>query len=307
MFINKNGYYCRDVCKYLIVTINTINLFHNIFIMDVWNIIILFFVWAIFGSFGWVLISREWNKKWIFSIFFGRSKCTHCKRGLNFSELIPFFSFIFQWAKCKKCNAKLSHFYWVIELLSALVFVATYLLVPYTSEIQLIFWLFINRSLLLLIMFDIKKYELHLPIWIFVTILSVVFWLIYLDLVLFIQSIVTYVAIFIFVYLFSKYYMRLRFNKKEEWFWQWDVYLALTIWALNWFVFYYNDIVVNFHNMADMVVIYVILSCVLWLMYGMINNLFGLWNKKIIPFLPSMIIWFWIMLKFWDFFISILR
>ena len=206
--------------------------------MQITNIILLFVLGAIFGSFWGVLISRKWDKEWIKSIFFGRSKCTNCNKTLWFFELFPILSFFFQKGKCKKCGKKMSNFYWILELLSGLIFVATYVLIPYTSIFELIFWLIVNWWFLLLLIFDIQRHELHIPIWIFVSILALVFAWFSLDITIFLETTILYVIIFFLIYLFSKYYMRIRFRKKEEWFWQGDVYLSLTIWALYWFVFY---------------------------------------------------------------------
>ena len=275
--------------------------------MQITNIILLFVLGAIFGSFGGVLISRKWDKEWIKSIFFGRSKCTNCNKTLWFFELFPILSFFFQKGKCKNCGKKLSNFYWILELLSGLIFVATYVFIPYTSIFELMFWLIINWWFLLLLIFDIQRHELHTPIWIFVSIFALVFAWFSLDITIFLETTILYVIIFFLIYLFSKYYMRIRFRKKEEWFWQGDVYLSLTIWALSWFVFYYNSVQFGVTNLIDMLLIYVILSSVIWLIYALVNRFLFSWHKQIIPFLPSMILAFWILLLYWDIFINILK
>ena len=270
-------------------------------------VIVLFVLWAIFGSFGGVLISREWDKKWMKSIFFGRSKCTKCNKILWFLELVPVFSFLFQKWKCKSCGTKLSSFYWIVELLMWVMFVLTYLFFPYDSIWELIFWIVINRGLLLLMIFDIQKYELHLPMWIFITVISLIFAFTRLDLVLSLETIVAYVWIFLFIYVFSKYYMRIRFKKKQEWFWQWDIYLALTIWALSWFIFYYNIVEFSVVNLIDLLLVYVILSSTIGLIYALINRFLLNGHKQLLPFLPAMILAFWILLLFGDSFIGILQ
>jgi len=275
--------------------------------MSILNIIILFILWTAFGSFGGVLISRKRDKKWMRSIFFGRSKCNFCNKSLWFFELFPILSFVFQKWKCKSCWAKIWNFYRILELLSWLVFVMTYLFIPYISIFELVFWIIINWSFLLLMIFDIQKHELHIPIWIFVSILALIFAWFSLDLTIFLETTIIYVLVFFLIYLFSKYYMRIRFRKKEEWFWQGDVYLSLTIWALSWFVFYYNSVQFGVINLVDMLLIYVILSSVIWLIYALVNRFLFSWHKQIIPFLPSMILAFWIMLLYWDIFINILK
>ena len=272
---------------------------NNIFI-----IISLFVIWTIFGSFWWVLISRKWNKEWIKSIFFGRSKCTNCNKILGYKELIPVFSFLFQKWKCRSCWAKLSHYYWIVEVLMWFVFVLTYLFFPYISIWELVFWLIINWSLTLLLIFDIQHYELHFPMWIFLTIISAFFAFWKLDLVIVIESVFSYISMFLIIYIFSKYYAKFRFNQ-EEWFWIWDVYLSMTIWILSGFVFYYNFLKFWVVNLMNIILIYVILSSVVWLVYALILKLFFGRHKQIIPFLPSMIVAFWVLLFCADSFINI--
>ncbi len=275
--------------------------------MHIEYIIILFVLWTTFGSLWWVLISRKWDNQGIRSIFFGRSKCTKCNKTLWILELVPMFSFLFQEWKCKNCGAKMSNFYWIVELLVWVMFVLTYLFFPYDNIWELIFWIVINWGLLLMMIFDMQKYELHLPIWIFTTVISLIFVFTRLDLVLSLETIIVYVWVFLSIYLFSKYYMRIRFKKNEEWFGQWDIYLSLTIWALSWFIFYYNLVEFSVINLVDLLLIYVILSCLIWLIYALINRFLLNWHKQIIPFLPSMILAFWVLLLFGDIFMTILQ
>ncbi len=275
--------------------------------MQIINIVIFFVLGTIFGSLWGVLISRVWDKEWIKSIFFGRSKCIKCKKNLWFSELFPILSFLLQKGKCKNCWVKLWNFYWIVELVCWLIFVITYLFFPYHTTLELVLRIVINWALVLLLIFDIQKHELHMPIWIFVTLISIVFALLRLDLTVFLEISLFYVIVFLLIYFFSKYYMRIRFRKKEEWFWQWDIFLALTIWALSWFIFYYSSIEFGVVNMIDLLLMYVILSCLIWLVYALINRFLLNGHKQIIPFLPSMILAFWILLLYWDFFINILQ
>ncbi len=275
--------------------------------MNILVITLLFILGTIFGSFGGVLISRKWDKKWIKSIFFGRSKCDNCKKELSSLELIPILSFLFQKWKCSSCWKKLSDFYWIVELLSGLVFVLTYLFFPYNWTLELVFWIAINWSFLFLIIFDIQKHELHLPIRIFVTIVSLIFALLKLEISIIIYLSLGFVFTFIMIYLFAKYYVKLRFRKNEEWFGQWDVYLSLTIGIISWLIFHYNSINFSITNLIDFVIIYVILSSVIGLIYSVFNLFVNIKQKQIIPFVPAMICAFWILLLFGPFFIDILQ
>jgi len=267
-------------------------------------VISLFIIGAIFGSFWGVLISRKWDKKWIKSIFFGRSKCTSCDKTLWFKELIPVLSFWMQRWKCKFCGVKLSHYYWIVEVLMWMVFVLTYLFFPYTVILELIFWIVINWALVLLLVFDIQKYELHLPMWIFVTVVSAAFAFWKLDFVIVVEALFSFVSMFLIIYIFSKYYAKFSFNH-DEWFWVWDVYLSMTIWILSGFVFYYNFLKFWVVNLMNIILIYVILSSVIWLVYALISKIFFGGHKQVIPFLPSMILAFWVLLFCAKSFISI--
>ena len=261
--------------------------------MNILVIILLFILGTIFGSFGGVLISRKWDKKWIKSIFFGRSKCDNCKKELSSLELIPILSFLFQKWKCSSCWKKLSNFYWIVELLSGLIFMLTYLFFPYNWTLELVFWIAINWSFLFLIIFDIQKHELHLPIRIFVTIVSLIFALLKLEISIIIYLSLGFVFTFIMIYLFAKYYVKLRFRKNEEWFGQWDVYLSLTIGILSWLIFHYNSIAISIVNLLDFIIVYVVISSIIWLLYSVIKLFVETKQKKIIPFLPAMIFAFW--------------
>jgi hypothetical protein len=125
--------------------------------------------------------------------------------------------------------------------------------------------------------------------------------------VIWLEIILAYVSTFLFIYMFSKYYMRIRFRKKEEGFGQWDIYLALTIWALSWFIFYYNIIEFSVVNLIDLLLVYVILSSTIGLVYALVNRFLLNGHKQLIPFLPSMILAFWILLLCWDIFINVLK
>jgi len=273
--------------------------------MNILVIILLFILGTIFGSFGGLLISRKWDKKWIKFIFFGRSKCDNCKKKLSSLELVPILSFLFQKWKCSSCWKKLSNFYWIVELLSGLIFVLTYLFFPYNWTLELVFWIAINWSFLFLIIFDIQKHELHLPIRIFVTIVSLIFALLKLEISIILCSILGFVFTFTLIYLFAKQYVKIRFGKNEEWVWQWDVYLSLTIGILFWLTFYYNNTSFSIINLFDFIIIYIILSSVIWLIYSIFNMFTKTKQKQIIPFVPAMIFAFWWLIFFADFFIKL--
>ena len=53
------------------------------------------------------------------SIIWARSNCQNCDHQIKAWENIPVFGFLFLRGKCSNCKIKISHRYWIIELLTA--------------------------------------------------------------------------------------------------------------------------------------------------------------------------------------------
>ncbi len=86
---------------------------------------ILVFVYGLlFGSFYNVVIYRV---PLDISIAKGRSMCPTCRTTLRWVDLFPVFSWIFLKRKCRYCHEKISARYPVIELLTAMLFLLSYL------------------------------------------------------------------------------------------------------------------------------------------------------------------------------------
>jgi prepilin signal peptidase PulO-like enzyme (type II secretory pathway) len=264
----------------------------------------------IFGSFGSVLITRlssnKLNKKEIRSIVFWFSQCPKCKERLKRYNLLPLLSYLRQKWKCSFCNKKISLIYPTIEILSWIVFLLTYIAIPYDNYWILFFRLIINRILLLLIIYDFRKYELHLPIFGLGILISLVFQFINITWnykIAFLLSIFMLFA-FLLIYFLSKLYIRYRYKKNYEWIWQWDVILSFFIWTLFSFVFQFNNIVFNPINIIQIIFVYIFLSAIIWIIIRIIKLLIkkgSEWSvsiqkyleiswSDIIPFLPAMIL-----------------
>jgi len=56
----------------------------------------------------------------------GRSKCLNCAKKLKWRELIPIASFIFLRGKCSVCKSKISWQYFIVEMITGLVFLLVY-------------------------------------------------------------------------------------------------------------------------------------------------------------------------------------
>lgn len=116
------------MCIYLIFTILLCNRFwfpkfttgcYNIN-MNTLIFIFIFLLGTIIGSFLNVVIYRFNTGK---SIAKGRSICMSCNKNLRWYELIPIFSFLIQFGKCRRCTSPISRQYPLVEFITGLVFV----------------------------------------------------------------------------------------------------------------------------------------------------------------------------------------
>lgn len=278
-------------------------------------IIWLFILWTIFWSFGSVIVQRMQRKinwkilKWF---LIGRSECPLCHHQLHWYNLIPLVSRFRQGGKCMYCKTPISSLYPTLEIISWLVFALRWwiYLLPYIdgvaelSLIMLIFW----WLLWLLLVWDIYTYELHVPVW-FITLLLVVVYTIILLLQgqwnwYLLTASLGFLALFLTIYWFGKWYAKIRFWQAQETFWQGDVMLAPVL----WYLFAVQGI--GQHNLLSLLLIFVLWSCVVGLIYYTIAMFVYKVRKNktkdyihetgapMIPFLPSMIIAYWIMVMY---------
>lgn len=87
--------------------------------MSLLILIFIFLFGIIIGSFLNVVIFRFNTGK---TITQGRSICMNCNRDLRWYELIPVFSFLIQFGKCRRCASKISYQYPLVEIITGLVF-----------------------------------------------------------------------------------------------------------------------------------------------------------------------------------------
>jgi prepilin signal peptidase PulO-like enzyme (type II secretory pathway) len=131
-------------------------------------IIILAWFGLAFGSFVNALVWRlhEQNKKkktkgQNLSIINGRSICTSCKHVLAWYDLIPIFSWLFLYGRCRYCKKPISVQYPLVELAGALIFVSSYIFWPHglhgTGDwVLFITWLAASVGLLALLVYDLR-------------------------------------------------------------------------------------------------------------------------------------------------------
>ena len=111
--------------------------------------IVVFIYGLLFGSFFNVVGYRLPNG---LSIIKPGSFCPKCNHSLKWYELIPVFSFIIQKGKCRKCGCRISLFYPLIELLTGILFLISYLVFGFS--IEFILSILISSFLVIVIVSD---------------------------------------------------------------------------------------------------------------------------------------------------------
>ena len=92
--------------------------------MEYYYLIVFFIYGIVFGSFLQVVGERLPKKESLIKPKY--SYCPNCKHRLNWYELIPIFSYIFQKGKCIHCKENIPIMYPFIELFTGLLFSVSY-------------------------------------------------------------------------------------------------------------------------------------------------------------------------------------
>lgn len=282
-----------------------ISLFSMILIIILLYLMLLFILWTIFGSFGWVIIERArdwfaWNERW--KVFGWRSYCPGCEGKLLVRwQLIPLAWWLIQRGKCFRCNLPIPARYCWIELIMGVMFVITGLGVlwvdPSAELIQLVWgeligWLAVTWLLTLMIIHDLKTQELNLytRVMLFVVSVALIFTMPnQIRLAWFVWSIAL-TAIFGVIYLLAKRYAtRLHEWVTTEWFGEGDVMVAMLLWLLS------GPMIVEWWVLMSiqMIFIYLIASSMLWIVFYLFTHGDDIQKERKIPFLPAMIIAWW--------------
>lgn len=282
-----------------------------------WYLLLIIVLWLIFWSLGSVVMIRFSDgvtRAKLRGFFFGRSQCPDCKHILKVKNLIPVVSYFVQWGKCEYCKKKISRIYPVLELLCAWVFVITYFLLKDFWIEALVFWLLMNRLLILLLIYDLWKYELHMILRVLLMALGIV-----ANINISggsdgnaLMSAIMFGVMFLLIYLFAKRYVKMRFKKHEEWFGQGDIYLAIAIGLLFPIVLSFSNLSFSRMMLVNVLILFILLSSIIWLIRAwlqyFLHSKFKIQHSKlhIIPFFPAMIIAFRLMSWKLGFFISLL-
>lgn len=107
----------------------------------------IFITALLLGSFFNVVGLRVPNNQ---SIVVPRSACPNCKHQLTAVELIPVFSFLLQKGSCKSCKASISPIYPVVELITAILFTISPMLVGWSKEL-VISWTLISLFMIIFV------------------------------------------------------------------------------------------------------------------------------------------------------------
>ncbi|MGB2580760.1 MAG: prepilin peptidase [Minisyncoccia bacterium] len=119
--------------------------------MDFLNIIIVFILGTIIGSFLNVVIYRYNSGT---SPLTGRSQCFSCGKTLSWRQLVPIFSFLVSQGRCAKCGVRLSWQYPIVEAISGGIFVAVFLLGKPIHETIILLAIF--STLLVIAVYDLR-------------------------------------------------------------------------------------------------------------------------------------------------------
>ncbi len=115
-------------------------------------IIIIFILGLIIGSFLNVLICRLPDLK---SIASTRSYCPQCKHSLSYVDMIPVFSFLLLSGHCKYCRKNISWQYPLVEIATALLFVALYL--QFGLTFYSVFQIIVSCCLIVVFVYDAQR------------------------------------------------------------------------------------------------------------------------------------------------------
>ncbi len=96
-----------------------------------WTVAIFVFMFGCcIGSFLNVVIYRVPREK---SLVHPGSACPHCGRPIRFYDNVPLLSWLILRAKCRNCKAPISGRYFIVELLTGVVFLGVYIAYFYTN------------------------------------------------------------------------------------------------------------------------------------------------------------------------------
>ncbi len=113
------------------------------------------------NAYVWRIHSRtKTGKLKDLSIWHGRSMCPKCHHILVAKDLIPIVSWLLLKAKCRYCRKPISIQYPVVELVTSLLFIFSYIYWPYSFNAEgktlFVFWLIFLLGFMILTVYDLR-------------------------------------------------------------------------------------------------------------------------------------------------------
>ena len=196
--------------------------------------------------------------------------------------------------------------YWFLEIWIALLFLGLYYALKDQGIAVLGFWMLTSWSLVLMSLYDILYYEIHLPLIIFSSVLLLIalgvwmfdwyalWWWLWLFL------------LFLFIYIISYFYVKYRYKVDQEWLWMGDLIISPYIWTLLFvWVSSHNSEYLYFYVLffliltgAIGIIFFIIQNRVLKKKASFLNN--NQMEENTLPLIPAMILATAIMLIFQD-------
>ncbi|MDE7130575.1 MAG: prepilin peptidase [Lachnospiraceae bacterium] len=131
--------------------------------------IIIFMFGIVIGSFLNVCIYRIPLQEDIVRV---RSHCMSCGYKLEWYDLVPLFSFLFLRGRCRKCGAKLSVQYPLIEALNGILYVI--IVCIHGVNIDSLLYCLLGSALIVLSVIDFRTYEIPFGINLFILALGLI-------------------------------------------------------------------------------------------------------------------------------------
>ena len=108
--------------------------------------------------------------------FIGRSSCDYCKKTLKFFELVPIFSYIIFWGKCRNCKNLIKINYLIYELILATLFPISWLIFSEYFILSQIIQLFILLTFCFIVFLDWEKMLISIEACILIFLFSFILW-----------------------------------------------------------------------------------------------------------------------------------
>lgn len=137
--------------------------------LTVFLYIIVFLYGITIGSFLNVLIYRLPKKE---NIVTTRSHCMSCGNQLKWYDLVPLFSYLVLRGKCRKCKAKISVQYPLIEGLNGVLYILVFM--RYGISVETLLYCLLSSALLALSVIDLRTYEIPVGFQYFILVLGIV-------------------------------------------------------------------------------------------------------------------------------------